>query len=270
MKSKLNLIAVILAVSVLGSLTNAQSGSSCTYAEIARGKINEAKQQIAAVEKQIAVIRKERRITTAQMTQISNSLDSVADSDQVAYEAALKSAEYAARTEGKNGDVGILRELQAFTDFKAEKGKFLRESLNQIVEDVNKGSIKELLDKNTLKSKPDMEQPVSKEMKSFVMIKFESSGTDDAVNESNSILELERGLLLPNPQISCFNNCLNKNWGECFKCIFSLACQATGNSSGNSSGNSGNSGGGYQACINNCNSLPLLKRVACKAKCVFS
>jgi len=264
---KMNLFRTMMIVMISVMAVNAQSKDSCTYATIAGGKINEAKQQMANIERQVADIRKERKISSAQMEQISNALDSIADSQQVAYESALKSAEYAARTEGKNGNVDILRDYKAFADFKAEKGISIKESIERMVDEVNKGSIKQIIDKTKTPSVPDSERILEKSY--FVNTKFENSSAKQTEIQKNPFWESQT-TILPNVQFDCFMKCYNRQWGECLKCLFNLACQIVGNSGTGTGGNTGSSSSNYQNCINSCNSLPLFKRLACKAKCIFS
>jgi hypothetical protein len=257
MKRKVNLIVMIAAVFVFGNSIMAQQTESYTYARIAQSKIQEAQKQLVILDQTVSLIEKTRSITDLQEKTLGAALDEFTDARQVAYESVLKSAEYAARTEGVKGDVQVLKQFEDFAKTANERGKTLISRLANIEEAIDRGKIKRPPFKR--------ENSFSVNQLNFIKSDFEQTKNDSVnsvfnINATNS--KNQANLLAA--QNSCVSSCLSLQWGKCLPCILNLVCEATGGGSGGGGGNN------YQKCVSDCNSLPFFKRVACKAKCVFS
>jgi len=270
MLQRINLLLLVFTMLIVSNLTMAQFNNSCTYAGIAQGKIQEAQKQLAELEQTLTLIERTRTVSDKQEALLLKALEEYADARQVAYETSLKSAEYAARTEGAKGDVEILKKYDDFANAVNERGKSVQARLIRLEEAVVKGRIKEVREINKNKQSSLMkeinfsENPPTFSNAEFILT--ENNPTQRFSRAKDTLPENQFNFLMP--QNSCVSACWNKQWGACLSCVLTLVCTVSGNSG--SSGNTGSSGSNYQACINGCNSLSsLIKRIACKAKCIF-
>lgn len=257
MKGRKKLLLALLAAMMLNSLAAAQSGDACTFAGIAQAKMLEAQKQLTVLDQTIGEIEKTSLISDQQEKKLSDALTEFADARLVAYEATLKSVEYAARTEGVKGDVGVFKRFDDFAKKTGEAGKLLLARLTRITDGLERGKIKRPPDRKA--------GPISEKTVNIVNTAFERPENDPSglfYREQTTASTNQFNLL--GGQNSCVNTCLSMQWGKCLSCVLSLVCSVT-NSGGSGSGN-----GGYQSCIDGCNSQPFFKRVACKAKCIFS